>query len=250
MNQKIITAAFLIIGDEILSGRTKDENLNFLALQLGELGVVLREVRVVADIELEIIEAVNALRSKFDYVFTSGGIGPTHDDITSLSIAKAFNDQLVKNQNAEELLLKYYGKENINEARIKMALIPSRAKLLNKDDVVLVPGFFIENVFVFAGIPRIFQAMFTSAKKEIATGKKTKFCEIKISLVESIIAKDFSNLQQRYLQVAMGSYPSDGKTSLVFRSTDYEAIQKSSNEMIAILKNIKADAVLEVIKPE
>ena len=248
MSKQNPTAAFLIIGDEILSGRTKDENLNFLANQLSELGVSLREVRVVADVEIEIIEALNALRKKFDYVFTSGGIGPTHDDITSAAIAKAFGENLVENSQAKNLLTNYYGKENLNEARLKMALIPASATLLDKDDVVLVPAFFIENVFVFAGIPKIFKSMFFSAKNQIKGGKKTEFCEIQISLVESLIAKDFANLQQKFPQVLMGSYPSDGKTSLVFRSTEYSAIETSSNEMIEILKTIKSDAILNFFK--
>jgi len=248
MNQTNPNAAFLIIGDEILSGRTKDENLNFLANELSKLGVSLREVRVVADVEIEIIEALNALRKKFDYVFTSGGIGPTHDDITSAAIAKAFGQNLVENFEAKNLLKNYYGEENLNEARLKMALIPASAKLLDKNDVVLVPGFFIENVFVFAGIPKIFKSMFSSAKSQIKGGKKTEFCEIQISLVESLIAKDFGNLQQKFPQVLMGSYPSENKTSLVFRSTNYQAIEESANEMIEILKAIKSDAIFNILK--
>ena len=126
----IVTAAFVMIGDEILSGRTADKNLNFLATNLTEMGINLKEVRVVPDIEEEIILAVNAVKNKFDYVFTSGGIGPTHDDITSLSIAKAFDDELIQNEEATEILIGYYGKENVNEARLKMAFVPRMAKLL------------------------------------------------------------------------------------------------------------------------
>jgi molybdenum cofactor synthesis domain-containing protein len=247
MSQKIVTAGFVIIGDEILSGRTRDENLNFLALGLAEIGVNLREVRVVPDVEVEIIEAVNSLRKKFDYVFTSGGVGPTHDDITSATIAKAFDDKLIKNHDAEVLLTKYYGATNMNEARLRMAFMPSKARLI-ENSIDSVSGFRIENVFVFAGIPRIFKEMFNSAKKQIIGGAKTKFLEIKISLTESFIAQDFANLQQKYSQVSMGSYPSEGFTSLVFRSTNYDAIEKSAAEMIEILKNIKADSVLGIIK--
>jgi len=142
-------AAFLIIGDEILSGRTKDRNLNFLALGLSEIGIDLCEVRVVPDIESEIIFAVNELRKKFDYVFTSGGIGPTHDDITSAAIAKAFDDKIIENPKAVEVLTKHYGKENINKSQMKMTCVPSRATLL--DNVISsAPGFRVENVFVMA----------------------------------------------------------------------------------------------------
>ncbi len=240
-----VTAALVIIGDEILSGRTVDLNLNFLACALNEIGINLREVRVVPDIEEEIIAAVNSVRKKFDYVFTSGGIGPTHDDITSEAIAKAFDDKLIKNIEAEKVLIQHYGAENINEARLKMAFIPSQASLLD-NPISSAPGFRIENVFVMAGVPKIFQAMFEAAKKELITGKKTKSREIKISLTESIIAKEFADLQQKYLQVAMGSYPFDGGTSLVFRSTDYEAINNSLNEMTKLLEKIKTDSIILV----
>ncbi len=236
MKKEKVTAALIIIGDEILSGRTQDLNLNFLAKNLAEIGINLREVRVVPDIEEEIVDAVNAVRKKFDYVFTSGGIGPTHDDITSESIAKAFGDHIVKNQEAAEILVKYYGEGNVNEARMKMATLPSRSSLLD-NPVSSAPGFRIENVFVMAGIPKIFQAMFAAAKKELIGGKTTKSLEIKISLTESIIAKDFADLQKKYPQVVMGSYPFDGGTSLVFRSMDYEALEKAKSEMETILKN-------------
>jgi molybdenum cofactor synthesis domain-containing protein len=243
--KNIVTAAFVMIGDEILSGRTEDKNLNFLAKGLSEIGINLREVRVVPDIEDEIIAAVNAVRKKFDYVFTSGGIGPTHDDITSEAIAKTFGDKYAKNQRAAEILEEYYGKENVNEARMKMAYMPSSASLLD-NPVSSAPGFRIENVFVMAGVPKIFQAMFFAAKKELIGGIKTKSREIRISLTESVIAKNFSNLQQKYLQVAMGSYPFDGGTSLVFRSTDYEAMDKALLEMLEIIKLIKNDSIILV----
>jgi molybdenum cofactor synthesis domain-containing protein len=148
----------IIVGDEILSGRTVDQNINFLAKNLAQIGINLQEVRVVGDFENEIISALNELRKKFDYVFTSGGIGPTHDDITSLCIAKAFSDELIIHQEAKEILYKFYGPENVNEARMKMATLPSKAKLLN-NPISSAPGFYLENVFVMAGIPKIFQAM-------------------------------------------------------------------------------------------
>ncbi len=237
--KEIVTAAFVIIGDEILSGRTADKNMNFLAQQLTELGINLREVRVVPDIEKEIIDTVNALRAKFDYIFTSGGIGPTHDDITAAAIANAFNDELIKNDEAVKILINYYGEQNLNEARLKMAFIPKSARLLD-NPVSSAPGFRIENVFVMAGVPKVFQAMFEAASKELIGGKKIKMREMKITLGESFIAKDFANLQQKYPQVSMGSYPSEEGTALVFRSIDYNALEKSFTEMAETLEKIKA----------
>lgn len=231
MTKETVTAALLIIGDEILSGRTKDANLNFLAVSLGEIGISLREVRVVPDIEDEIIDAVRILSAKADYVFTSGGIGPTHDDITCESIAKAFNDKAVTNTEALKILKDHYGENGVNAARAKMAILPSKASLL-ANPITSAPGFRIENVFVMAGIPKIFQAMFEAAKKELIGGKKIRAKEVVISLTESIIAADFSALQEKYPQVVMGSYPFEGGTSLVFRSKDYDLLDKSLAEML------------------
>lgn len=230
----IVNAALLIIGDEILSGRTKDKNLNFLAKKLALMGINLKEVRVVPDIEEEIIAAVNQLRKKFNYLFTSGGIGPTHDDITSLSIAKAFGDELIKNQEAESILYKHYGQNNVNEARMKMAYVPSKSRLLD-NPVSSAPGFIIENVIVMAGVPKIFKAMLKAAKKELVGGDKIKSKELNIALTESIIAKDLEDLQNNYPQVLMGSYPSfEGNTSLVFRSFYPEALEDAFQKMTKI----------------
>lgn len=247
MAQKIVTAALIVIGDEILSGRTKDENINFLAQALGDIAVNLKEVRVIPDTESEIIEAVNIMRAKHDYVFTSGGIGPTHDDITAAAITKAFDDKLIQSEEATQLLIQYYGENGINEARLKMAFIPSKAKLI-KNSIMSPSGFRVENVFIFAGVPKIFQIMFEGAINEIIGGKKTKSEELQTSLPEGVIAKDFASLQQKYPQVNMGSYPSDKGASLVFRSIDYDSLEQSFNEMIQILKDIQADSVLSAVK--
>ena len=198
MKKDVVTAAMIIIGDEILSGRTADSNLNFLAQNLTKMGISLREVRVIPDVENEIIDAVLAMHKKFDYVFTSGGIGPTHDDITVSSIAKAFGR------------------------------IPKE-----KPDF----SFKIENVFILAGVPRIFQKMFFSAQKELAGGKKIKSREIKVFLREEKIAKDFADLQKKYPQIAMGSYPFDGGTSLVFRGAEEDLLEKVIGEMTQILQH-------------
>ncbi|MES2677989.1 MAG: molybdopterin-binding protein [Pseudomonadota bacterium] len=232
----LINAAFIIIGDEVLSGRTADKNLNFLAQELTAMGINLKEVRVVPDDEVEIIAAVNALRKKFNYVFTSGGIGPTHDDITSAAIAKAFNDDLIKNKEAEQILIDYYGQENVNEARLKMAFVPSRATLLD-NPVSSAPGFIIENVIVMAGVPKIMQAMFFAAAKNLVGGDKIISKEIKINLTESIIAKDLTDLQKEFSGVSMGSYPFDGGTALVFRSIDAQLLEKAVEKMTQIINN-------------
>ncbi len=243
MTKDIVRAAFIIIGDEILSGRTQDANLNFLALELTEMGISLKEVRVVPDIEEEIILALNHLREKFDYIFTSGGIGPTHDDITALSIAKAFKEELILNEQGVEILTHHYGKENLNEARLKMAYTPKNAKLLD-NPVSSAPGFRIENVFVMAGVPRIFKAMFFAAKKELIGGKKVKSNEIKTILTESMIAKELTDLQNKYHQITIGSYPFDGGTSLVFRGINYDDVDRACNEMSKIINQIKPNSVI------
>lgn len=229
-----VTAAFLIIGNEILSGRTQDKNLNFLATELTQMGINLREVRVVPDIEEEIIFAINALRKKYDYVFTSGGIGPTHDDITSESIAKAFGDKVIKNEEAHEILIKYYGAENVNEARLKMAFVPSKSRLLD-NPVSSAPGFIIENVIVMAGVPKIMQAMFYAAKNDLVVGKKVKSREIIISITESKIAKELSDVQEQFLEVEIGSYPFVGGTSLVFRSANLDKLDQAVEKMANLL---------------
>ncbi len=230
----LVNAAFVIIGDEVLSGRTADKNLNFLAIELTAMGINLKEVRVVPDDENEIIAAVNALRKKFHYVFTSGGIGPTHDDITSAAIAKAFDDQLIKNLEAEQILIYHYGAGNVNEARLKMAFVPSKASLLD-NPVSSAPGFIIENVIVMAGVPKIFQAMFFAAAKNLIGGDKVMSREIKINLTESVIAKDLTALQKEFTNVSMGSYPFDGGTALVFRSIDIVSLENAVEKMTQII---------------
>jgi molybdenum cofactor synthesis domain-containing protein len=240
-----INAAYVIIGDEILSGRTKDKNLNFLAVNLAKIGISLKEVRVVPDIEKEIIDAVNILRKKFAYVFTSGGIGPTHDDITALAIAKAFKDKLIKNKEAEQILIDYYGKAGVNEARLKMAHVPSKARLLD-NPISSAPGFIIDNVIVMAGVPKIMRAMFRAAKKELIGGNKILSKELRISLTESIIARDLGKLQNKFSNVSMGSYPSNKGTSLVFRSADIVSLEKSFTKMIEVINSIKQNAIIDI----
>ena len=247
MNQEnIVSASLLVIGDEILSGRTVDQNINFLAKNLSEIGISLKEVRIVGDSENEIILAVNELRKKFDYVFTSGGIGPTHDDITSLTIAKAFDDDLVLNEVAYKILIQHYGKNNVNEARLKMAYIPKTASLLD-NPISSAPGFRIKNVFVMAGIPKIFQAMFEASKKDLKIGCKIISREIKISLTESVIAKDLADLQNQYQYISIGSYPFEGGTSLVFRGYNKYILEEVFLKMQNLIIKIKTNAIIEIL---
>jgi len=243
--QQNITAGFLIIGNEILSGRTQDKNLNYLAKILNSLGILLQEVRIVSDIEINIVNAVNELKKNYTYVFTSGGIGPTHDDITSQSIAIACNDDLILNQQAAEILYKFYGKDNVNEARLKMAKVPSRAKLLN-NPVSSAPGFNIDNIFVMAGIPKIFQAMLDCIVPTLKTGNKIYNQELTIALTESVIAKDLTELQKQFPQVCMGSYPFSGGTSLVFRGINENEVKESCNLMQQIVLNINKEAIIKL----
>lgn len=238
VRNKTVTAAFLIIGDEILSGRTADKNLNFLATNLTDIGIRLLEVRVVPDLEEEIVAAVNFLREKYDYVFTSGGIGPTHDDITSQSIAKAIGVEIELNEEAEQILRNHYSVE-INEARLKMAKIPKGATLLD-NPISSAPGFRIKNVFVMAGIPNIFQAMYFAASKELEGGSKIISKEIKIDLVESQIAKPFEDLQNQYKkEVSLGSYPFKGGTALVFRGVSESKVNEAFEKMMKEVERLR-----------
>ena len=168
-------AALIIIGNEILSGRTQDKNLSYLANWLNEIGIQLSEVRVIRDEEKVIIDTVNHLRSEYDYVFTTGGIGPTHDDITSLSIARAFGVELEINDKALAILKEYYKDGELTEARMKMTMIPVGAELVD-NPVSKAPGFKMDNVFVMAGIPSIMQGMLEGARRFLKGGDVVKSC--------------------------------------------------------------------------
>ena len=234
-------AALIIIGNEILSGRTKDKNLAYLAEWLNEIGIQLYEVRVIRDDEDEIIDCVNLLRKKFDYVFTTGGIGPTHDDITTESIAKAFDVELETNPEALKILQGYYKKGDLNEARLKMTLLPKGAELV-ENPVTKAPGFKMDNVFVMAGIPSIMQGMLEGARIFLETGSKMSSKSIDVFMPESFVATELSQIQDNYLNVEIGSYPfnKDGKfgTSLVMRSADLEALDRCEIEVAEMIKKL------------
>jgi len=237
-------AALIIIGNEILSGRTQDKNLAHLALTLNEAGVKLMEVRVIPDIEATIIETVNELKPRFDYVFTTGGIGPTHDDITTAAIAAAFCVPVVRHPEAERRLLKHYTPEQVNAARMKMADIPQGAQLID-NPVSSAPGFIIGNVYVMAGVPSIMQAMLDQVIPGLKGGLPTRSKTLSASITEGTIAADLTEIQNRYPDVEIGSYPfmKQGRlgTSLVARSTDEASLSACAGEIRAMLERFGAE---------
>lgn len=238
------SAAFIIIGNEILSGRTKDLNLNFIATELTKIGINLAEARIVKDIESEIIASINELKVKYDYVFTSGGIGPTHDDITALAVAKAFGVKLYRDKVAEKLLIDHYSKEQLNEARLKMADIPEGATLLN-NPVSSAPGFKIENLFVMAGVPKIMQSMFVAAKEFLQGGTKMQSKMVSAYISEGNLAKELSEIQDNNQQVEIGSYPYIKQeklgTSLVVRGFLLKDVNLAYNEILFMLEKKKVE---------
>ena len=227
-------AALIIIGNEILSGRTQDKNLSYLANWLNEIGIQLSEVRVIRDEEKVIIDTVNHLRSEYDYVFTTGGIGPTHDDITSLSIARAFGVELEINNKALAILKEYYKDGELTEARMKMTMIPVGAELVD-NPVSKAPGFKMDNVFVMAGIPSIMQGMLEGARRFLKGGDVVKSMSIDVFTPESNVAQALTDLQKKYNDVEIGSYPfsKDNRfgTTLVMRSSDEKRLHQCDEEL-------------------
>lgn len=235
----VYKTALIIVGNEILSGRTQDANTAWIAENLVSMGVVLHQVRVVPDIEAEIIMAVNELREKVDYVFTTGGIGPTHDDITADAIAKAFGVNLELNKEAYDILVRHYGDESlVTPPRKKMAMIPVGASLIN-NPVSGAPGFQIENVFVLAGVPRIMQAMFDDVVTRLQRGKPVLSNTIACSLAESAIAEPLEEIQKSYPAVNIGSYPHFRGgilgLSLVLRSTEDDILDRATRDVISLI---------------
>ena len=238
-NPDTFKAGLIIIGNEILSGRTVDTNTPWIAERLTERGILLAEVRVIPDVERLIIDTVRALKGQYDYVFTTGGIGPTHDDITAECVAKAFDLPLVRNEEAFQILENYYGIENLPPPRAKMARVPEGAALI-PNPVSGAPGFVIENVHVMAGVPRIMQAMLDHVMNEIQAGKPILSNTISCSLPESRVADDLTALQARYPDIDIGSYPHyrGGALglSLVLRGTNNENLDLATAEVIQIIR--------------
>ena len=243
---KIVTAAVLLIGNEILSGRTKDANLNYLATELTSIGIRLMEARVVPDVPEVIVGSVNELRAAHDYVFTTGGIGPTHDDITSECVAKAFGVAWIKDPRAVKLLTNHYGEANLTEARLRMAHLPEGAALVD-NPISTAPGFQIGNVFVLAGVPSICRAMFDGIKGRLKVGDKMLSATISGFVGEGVIAKGLGALQERYPMLEIGSYPffRQGRfgASFVLRGTDGDAIRQAAEELRALIKSLGAEPI-------
>ena len=239
--ETIVTAAVLVIGDEILSGRTRDTNINYIAAHLTRVGIRLQEVRVVADDAQAIVEAVNALRANFTYVITTGGIGPTHDDITADAIAKALGVPIGLDPRAVEILDTFFAKRNVEAtpARMRMARIPHGATLI-RNTISAAPGFMIDNVIVLAGVPDVMQVMLDDVTPNLATGAKMQTATIKLSRAEGDVADLFAQHQEAFPDVAMGSYPSfaEGRisTQLVLRSTDSARLAAAHESLETKLK--------------
>ncbi len=241
-HQPSYRAALVVVGNEILSGRTQDVNTQWIAEKMGPHGIMLSEVRVVPDEEDKIIRAVNALRTEYDYVLTTGGIGPTHDDITAASISKAFGVPHVLDGAARACLLAYYGSEDqLTPPRLKMATIPQGAKLI-ENPVSGAPGFVIDNVFALAGVPRIMQAMLGHALALMDKGEPYLSNTVTCGLRESQIAEDLAELQVKYPRLIMGSYPHYRGgilgLSLVLRGISAVELQAATDELIAIIRKL------------
>src|SRR6266513_1496440 len=241
---KVVTACVLIIGNEILSGRTQDANLAFLANGLNEVGIRLREARVIPDDADVIVSTVNEVRRSFDYVFTTGGIGPTHDDITSASIAEACAVPLILHPEAKRLLESHYPAGGLNEARLRMAQVPDGAVLL-PNPISRAPGFRIDNVFVLPGVPQIMQAIFSELKHRLQGGAAVLSRSVSCTLAEGTIAKDLGELQARYADLEIGSYPyfrrSDFGVTPVIRGTVRERIGAAVEELKTLIRSLGGD---------
>ena len=235
------TAIVIIIGNEILSGRTQDANLSFLGKRFDELGILLKQAIIIPDVEEKIIAAVNESRHEVDYVFTTGGIGPTHDDITTMSVAKAFRVEVERNQEAVDAMNKYYEPGKLNEARLKMADIPKGATLID-NPISGAPGIQIENVFVFPGVPLITQAMFDGITDRLIGGLPVLTENIATNLTEGKLAEGLGMIQDRYDDVSIGSYPylKKGKlgANLVMRSTDRIRLDSAGIEIGVLIKDL------------
>jgi molybdenum cofactor synthesis domain-containing protein len=240
----IVTAAVLVIGDEILSGRTKDKNIGYIAEYLTGLGIDLKEVRVVADDEAAIVEAVNALRHRWTYVFTTGGIGPTHDDITAECVAKAFGVPIGYDPRAVAIMRERFAEHELNEARMRMTRIPEGADLvLNK--VSRAPGFWLGNVVVMAGIPTVMQAMLDEVAPKLKTGVKVLSQTVRADAKEGDIGTPLGEIAKAYPEVAIGSYPffdeeRGPNANIVLRARDASKLANATRAVEEMLVRVKA----------
>jgi molybdenum cofactor synthesis domain-containing protein len=241
------TACLLVIGNEVLSGRTQDANIRFLATRLGEIGIPLREVRVIPDVKETIVATVNEVRAKFDHVFTTGGIGPTHDDITSECIAAAFGLPWEPHPEAWARLERHYAPGEFNPARQRMATMPRGATLID-NAISVAPGFTIGNVHVMAGVPRIMQAMFESLAKELKGGPPVASRTVHAAgVMEGRIAEGLADIQARWPALDIGSYPyyrmGGGGVALVAKGVDETAVEEAARAITTLLRAIGAKPV-------
>ncbi len=243
----IVTAALLVIGDEILSGRTKDKNIGFIAEYLTNIGIDLKEVRVVPDEEPEIVTALNALRARYTYVFTTGGIGPTHDDITADCVAKAFGVPIGPDPRAVEIMTDRVTQTGgvMNEARMRMTRIPAGAELvLNK--ISAAPGFWLGNVIVMAGVPHIMQAMLEFVTPKLKTGARMLSESVRADCREGDIGTELGEIAKAHPDVVIGSYPFmdeklGGNTHVVVRSRDAQKLAAAKQAVEAMLQQVRAE---------
>ena len=242
-NSQSITAAILVIGDEILSGRTKDKNIGYIAEYLTNIGVDVKEVRVVPDDEPEIVAALDALRHRYTYVFTTGGIGPTHDDITADCVAKAFGVTIDVDPRARAMLLTRIAEKDLNEARLRMARIPAGADLI-ANKVSSAPGFRIGNVHVMAGVPSIMQAMLDEVAPTLRTGVKMLSETVRADLREGDIGTQLGEVAKAHPEVTIGSYPfiddRGPNSNIVVRSRDPDKLAAAKTAVEEMLVGVRA----------
>ena len=245
-NKKEIIAGIIIIGNEILSGRTKDLNTSTISKWLNSIGIKVQEARAIPDNEKIIINTVNEFRKKFNYVFTSGGIGPTHDDITSEAVSKSFNLKYEINKEAFKILEKYYGANEFNEGRQRMTWMPSKANLI-LNPASGAPGFYVENVFCLPGVPSILESMLPGLNNKLIGGKPIISKTISLRTLESEIAKSLKMVQEKNKDIDIGSYPFfiKGKigVSIVLRSEDQNKIDICSTEIMKFVNEMQIEIV-------
>lgn len=248
-DETVVTAAIAVIGNEILSGSVQDENIAYIARGLGEIGIRLQEVRVVPDIHREIADAVNALRHRYDYVFTTGGIGPTHDDITAEAMGVAFNRPVTYHPEAFARLDAFYKQrgQEFTDGRKRMTLAPEGAELVN-NEAMIAPGLKIENVFVLAGVPRIAHAMFEAAKPYLRRGNIVQSRAITTHLTEGDMAERLGAIQDRFPASDIGSYPfyntpRGNGVKLIIRATDKDMIETIGSEVRAMIESLNGSVV-------